>query len=293
MRDFLVFFREYKQEQTRKQVLPWLQLTGNLLGKSEDVLKLTGNTMDEDKLCKEYHEKSKQNNSPHDVWMLLNIHYARLVLLCVLGEWELAEADRKKYSGLGGQTGTSYLKFYSYFLSGLTCLVMAGRSKRVRYYKRKANFYLKEFQSRAKAGCVNSIPKLKLMQAEQLALSKKNDDALEAYNQSIAMASRSGFRLVKGIACERAGEYLLASNRTEDAIEYLQQSFDVYEGMGVIAKMEQMERKYRDLTSFSSNPSSHSLTSNIMKPRSTKKWTHDRSSVRTSSSRDFSTSDRD
>lgn len=270
--EFCHFYREYNQLSPLKHVLPWLQLTENLLGKSNDALKLTGTFMDEAQFHEMLSELFRGNQSPQYWWLLFNMFYARMTLFCTLGDFEKAEEDRKKFSKMHSGTGTTYLKFFNFFFSGLTCLVMAGKGKRVRYYKRQANKYQKELQSRARGGSVNSVPMISLFEAEKLSLKKSDGGAAEKYSQSIAMASRSGFRLIRGIACERAGEYMLKCRKTDAASDYLQQAYDVFADMGAVEKQDQMVKKYGDVITFLTTVTTESRSSSKLKATTVKQW---------------------
>lgn len=97
---------------------PWLQLTQNFLGKTENVLKLKGSAMDEDVVLEELTSKasSKSDRNPNLVFMFYNVHYAKRALLCTFGEFELAEIDRKQSARLGGETATLCTKLYDFLL---------------------------------------------------------------------------------------------------------------------------------------------------------------------------------
>lgn len=274
---FCDFYKEFKQYVTLKMQAPWLQLTQNLLGKVEDVLKLTGDAMDEDDVLNGLTSSttSKLDRNPNLAFTVHNVHYAKRALLYIFGEFELGEEDRKETVRLGGQTATLYTKLYDFLFCCLTCLAMARKGKSVRYYKQQANTYRKELSVRAEQGCVNCVPLLALITAEKRALKDKTGD-VTLYKEAIAMLGRCGFRLFKAIAYERAGEYLLECGNRETGREYLQQAWNEFHDYGAYAKHGQMRKKYDNLCEFSERSFKfESRSSSRLKAHNLKKWQQD------------------
>jgi histidine kinase len=266
---FCDFFREYKQEATLIMTVPWLQLTQNLLGKSADPTRLTGESMNEDQYLQQYADRPR--GEIHDEALVM-LHYARMVLLYLFGELEQAEADRRKYVNYKNEMSTFFLRFYNLFFCGLTCLGMAHKGKRVSYYKRQARWYLAQLQNYAEAGSGNCVPMLALLRAEQLSISDKKEGALVEYEQAITMSGRCGFRLFNGIACERAGEYLIACGNEEKGGDYLQRAFDEYSDYGAVAKMQHMRAKYSGKIVFTKTIERDRRSSSKLQPYFLKKW---------------------
>jgi hypothetical protein len=259
-----------------KTQAPWLQLTQNLLGKAENVLVLTGDAMDEEETLNQLKPSAatRFDRNPSLAFRFYNVHYAKRTLLYTFGEFEMADDNRKQTARLGGETATLHSKLYDFVFCCLICLAMARKGKRVRYYKQQANVYCKELMVRAEHGCVNCVPLLSLISAEKRALKDKSGDAA-LYRQAIAMLGRSGFRLFKAIACERAGEYMLECNVTQGSHEYLQQAWNEFNDYGALAKLRQMQEKYRGIYTFSECFRLESRSSGKLKAHHLEKWNQD------------------
>ena len=255
---------------------PWLQLTQNLLGKAENVLVLTGEAMDEEDTLNQLKSggTTKFDGNPALAFRFYNVHYAKRALLYTLGEFEMADENRRQTARLGGETATLHSKLYDFVFCCLTCLAMARKGKRVRYYKQQANIYRKELLVRAEQGCVNCVPLLALISAEKGALNDKSGDA-SLYKQAIVMLGRSGFRLFKAIACERAGEYMHECGDSQCGNEYLQQAWGEFHNYGAFAKLAQMREKYHGIYAFSERFPMESRSSGKMKAHNLEKWKQD------------------
>ena len=229
MLSFCEFYRDFKQDSSMKLQAPWQQLTLNFLGQADDVLKLNGSAMNEDSVFSELisSASSKLERNPNETFVLYDTHYAKRVLLYTFGEFEMAEKDRQRSERYSGESAILYTKLYDYLFCSLTCLAMARKGKRIRYYRRQAKAFKKELTARAKQGCVNCVPLLPLISAEERALTDKTGDII-LYKEAIAMLGRCGFRLFKAIACERAGEYLLECGFKDRASEYLHQAWNEF-----------------------------------------------------------------
>ena len=89
------------------------------------------------------------------------------------------------------------------------------------------------------------------------------------------MLGRSGFRLLKAIACERAGEYLLESGEIERSKEFLQQAWDEFYDYGTYAKNTHMREKYGGIYAFSECFPMESRSSTKFRAPNLEKWKQD------------------
>lgn len=277
MLSFCEFYQDFKQLSSMKLQSPWLQLTQNFLGQTEDVLKLSGSAMDEESVFTEITASvsSSTERNPNLAYMFFNTHYAKRALLYSFGEFEMADDDRQQSARLHHKTAIIYASLYDFLFCSLTCLAMARKGKRVRYYKNQSKIYQRELLARAKQGCVNCVPLLALISAEKHALKDKTGD-VALYNDAIGMLGRCGFRLFKAIALERAAEYLLECGNEERGKEFLHRAWDEYYDYGAYAKHDQMRVKYSDITEFARRPSmSKSRSSYRLKAHNLKKWKQD------------------
>ena len=126
------------------------------------------------------------------------------------------------------------------------CALFMWRKKQRRRFKRVARKQLAEVESWVKKKVLNIQHKLLLMQAEDKAVSNKHnrDEVKKLYDDSIAMAARTGFPNDGALAAERAGQYFLQAGETELAMDYLTRSRSLYRSWGALGKVNQMSNTY-------------------------------------------------
>jgi len=265
MQSYVEFCCQFHQEAVMMEILPFYQLTLNLLGKSEDPLVLSGEAMVE----QDFVDHVVCSNE--GVGSILLLRYARIFLLYILNELELAESERLKLDPRIDFVSTYFMKYLNYFFCGMTSLGMARKGKSIRKHVKNATFYMKKLEDIAKAGSPNFIPMLKLLNAEKQAL--KGADAMQCYDSAISMASRSGFRLITAISCEQAGIYMLEKGDSALAIEYLQRSWDEFMAYGAKSKLSQMKEKHKSTIEFHERSAAiSSKTSSRLQPHLVKTW---------------------
>ena len=235
------FFRRYRQDAVRVMVLPWLQLMLNLMGKSNNPLVLTGSAMNED----DFEHEVRSSNY---VAAAAHASYAKLMLYYVFGDLELAEAERKSQVDYSDVDKLSFMRCFNILFCGLTCLGIAKKDKSKRkVYQRKAKQYIKDLEAYGKIGSANCTPMLTLLEAEFATMLGAKGNYLDSYDAAISTASRSGFRLTKGIACERAAEYALSSGDLDSTGDYLDKAWSTFRQFGAEGKLRQMEQRYHNI----------------------------------------------
>lgn len=212
-----------------------------MLGKSERPTELTGSIIDEQTYLQE-HE--------HDGRAMISFHLCRLILLYTTKELEEAEESRKwfarKYSDRC-ESGNSSSKLYMFFLSALLCYSMARRTGKT-VFRRTAQRYIKPLQALHAVGSPMTLHIMSFLKAEELSMDKaKNQSVLsvvEAYENAIKEADEGSFWLAKAWACERAAEFLIASNSPQEATRFLQRSYQYYVDYGAVTKQRRLEQEY-------------------------------------------------
>jgi hypothetical protein len=198
---------------------PWLQFTMNLQGKATNPLVLTGEGMNEVDFIK-YNTENKHKMA------VRNVHLTKMVLLYIFGELEAADDSRKVWEEGTGAEGTHFMIYFIVLFSGLTCLGLARRyPKKRRRYLSPVRRYIKKMEKLVKDGDVNATLILRFLLAEKLALSGDLPDVKKAFDQTISLAGRTGFRLIKALACERLGNYMLERREPLLAADYMQQAY--------------------------------------------------------------------
>jgi predicted ATPase len=269
MQGYCDFCHEFNQEAVLMEILPFLQLSMNLMGRSENPVVLSGEAMREEEFL---HRLDVMNEGSVAKIMMT---YAKIMLLYLFGELHLADAERRKVTQKRDTISTYYMKYLNYFFSAMTCLGLAHKERK-RYYRRQAKFYVDKLREYAALGSVNSVPLLKLVEAEQKSLNPRNSDAEKDYQAAISMAGRCGYRLVKAMACERAGAYMLDRDRAS-AAHYLQDAVEELTEYGAFGKVQQMKEKYKGIIQRTSKRESELLSnarisSNTLRPFVVEKW---------------------
>jgi predicted ATPase len=267
MEGYCDFCREFNQEAVLMEILPFLQLSMNLMGGSENPVVLSGEAMREDEFL---HRLEVMNEGSVAKIMMT---YAKIMLLYLFGELELADVERRKITPTRDAISTYYMKYLNYFFSAMICLGLAHKGRK-RYYKRQAKFYVDKLREYAALGSVNSVPLLKLVEAERKSLDPKNKDAEKDFQTAISMAGRCGYRLVKAMACERAGEYLLDRDRAR-AADYLQDAVEELTEYRAFGKVQQMKEKYRGIIQTTQRESEllqNNRVSSTLRPFVVEKW---------------------
>lgn len=253
IRGYTKVIRDYKVESALIFIEPLHQVILNLLGHAQDPLILTGEVMDEAVFV-------KQQTGLKNTLALLFLHRIRLVLLVTLDEFDEADRERRSARRLCAEPSTHWMKVFNYFFCALVCLGMARKSKHRRaYYLRKARKLRSILDRFARCGSVNCVPFVHLLDAQLLSssfesrksgASKEIQCVVSKYNDAINAASRCGFRLCKGIAFEKAGEFLLNQGETVLGVDYLQRAWTEFSDYGAYGKISQMERKYLGVCDF-------------------------------------------
>jgi hypothetical protein len=198
---------------------PWLQFTMNLQGKAADPLVLTGDGMNEEEFIRYNTEKT-------NMMAVRTLHLTKMVLLYIFGELEAADYSRRVIEQGTGAEGTHFMMYFIVLFSGLTCLGLTRRyPKKRRCYISPVRRYIKKMEKLVKDGSVNAILILRFLRAEKLALNGGLPDVKKAFDETISLAGRTGLRLIKALACERVGNYMLECREPVLAADYIQQAY--------------------------------------------------------------------
>jgi hypothetical protein len=143
-------------------------------------------------------------------------------------------------------SSTHFRKTYNTFYLGSSLLSLA----RIKPMERKtllrcARPYLKEIRNYVSSGSLNGVPMLKLHSAQQLALSSRDvDSVVKAYEAAITTSARSGFLVLKAIACEQLGDYLVDAGDAERASSYVTIALNDFEYYGAETKVCRLQNKF-------------------------------------------------
>jgi hypothetical protein len=191
----------------------------NLRNKALDPLVLTGDAMNEAEFVR-HSTANKHMVAVH------NMNFVRMVLLYILGELEGADHGRRVWEQGSGE-GSHFLMYFVVLFSGLTSLGLARKYPRKRRkYLARANRHIKKMEALLRDGCVNAMLVLRFLLAERLSLKGDLGVVRKAYDETINIAGRTGSRLVKALALERAGDFMLDRGDLYLASDYFEQAVD-------------------------------------------------------------------
>jgi hypothetical protein len=96
---------------------------------------------------------------------------------------------------------------------------------------------------------------LLLLQAETLSASSAESEVVrKSFDDAITMAGKLGFLHNQALGNERAGVYFLEQGDNAWASTYLSRARQLFREWGAMAKVKQMDLKYRDLFEKESEP---------------------------------------
>ena len=147
-----------------------------------------------------------------------------------------------KYPGFA--FGLDYLPF------GL-CLYHMARKTKLAKYRRLANQTRNDVKKLVKAGCVNLVHQLSLLDAEYHAMNGKLDLAKSSYDKAVIEAARGGFLQDAAVSSERYADFLLMNLRNReseaDGSYRLKESIKYYTEWGAKRKVEQLYQDHSTL----------------------------------------------
>ena len=262
---YCVFFREYHQRDCLLEIFPWLHLSRCLVNEGDYTMsQQEGSTPEESEIV----ALMQDDILAQDVTILLHRTLSNLMLHAVFGNFDVAQGEFTNVEMLKQNVAYAYcLKPFLIFFEGLTYFALARgknwmKRRKFRRKGRSCQNALEEF------GSINYVPMLMLLEAEDKALGNNSiDDVMAIYRNCIRTAGRSGFRLLKAIACERAATYLLVRQKDHLATDYLEQSLRTYHEYGAIGIVRHLQRTYQDIVpSLGFARTNESRSSLLMQP---------------------------
>jgi len=230
-----------KQDLILHQTLPLAQAVLNMVGDSEDPLKLSGSVMvEEDYLVMIESAEARVTSSLH-------LQIFKNIMCNFFGDFEqgakLALERGDEYEKKNG----SPLAMLDTLHQGISLYAKARETKEKRYVK-AAKKVKKKVATWLKKGNVNVMHYIPFLEAEDAALEGRSDSAAKLYPRAIASAARSGFQHNAALASERFAEYLLHDLKESDrAGQYFQDSIRYYTDWGSDYKAEILRKKYSHL----------------------------------------------
>jgi len=225
--------KDYGQDASYYVTVPyWQEAVLNLMGKSDDPLRLTGSACDEDTLLR-VGSQTNQEVTLQTMWFL------RAQLAYYFDELETALKFAKKFrkSIQQRKVRRSHLVFPCFiFYSGLIYLGLAKKTKKRKYLVR-ARKDMDRLKVWVQGGAVNFYHRLLLLDAQYNSLSKRMDPKTikNKFEKAIFSAARAGFIQDHALANQLEGEYFLSKDLFIDAEYHLSTAFSLYYEWGAQA----------------------------------------------------------
>jgi hypothetical protein len=226
----------------RTLLIPVWQQVLNLMGKSENPLKLTGTAMDEDQFVSDA-------NTTKFVGGYLVLTKAKLVLAYHFDNFRLAEQICDE---LEKDEKLLVWHFTVYQLKAYCCLTFLHLSEETgkRKYHLKALRILTKMESWMEDGNTNCRPIVMLLRAEVSALGHGVEGPVDAgaikqqFEAAIAESAMVGLTQMQALGNERAAMACFRTEEFRDGAAYVLQARELYHQWGANAKVAYLEKKF-------------------------------------------------
>ena len=243
LRQFLEQLELYNQNQSIAFLLCFYQMSLNLIGNSRTYLSGfrindDGEAMQLENFYYRFIPHGDINGSDQGV-TFTNLKFATLILAYVfqdiaeLQEWFLVRLFQGEVVSL-----THFVNLYITMFSGLAAFSVY-RSTGQQWYFRKALSSISVLKGLSKKAGINIMPLLNLLRAERHSFTKDSAEAIkQSYDEAISSAARCGLIHLEAIACERAGDLLVARKDKYWSQDYYERAVERYTEWGAVAKAE-------------------------------------------------------
>ncbi|MEG4342268.1 AAA family ATPase [Microcoleus sp. A003_D6] len=229
----------------------WRQLVLKLLNKTDNECRALGNLFDEEVMLASFIES---NNGA----LLFATYLSKSIFLYLLQNYTEAVSYAKlaeQYSGyLAGLLHTSEQNFYYSMILLAQCSTIGEIEREIDLQQVELNqIKLKKWSLYAP---MNYEHKYYLVEAEKAKILGHILPAMEYYDLAIKGAKEQGYIHEEALANERAAEFYRSLGREKIVQTYLVESYYCYVRWGAIAKVKDLESRYPQLLSLTSNETS-------------------------------------
>jgi PAS domain S-box-containing protein len=226
------------------------QAVANLRGQSDLCYELNGLYYDEKQMLSKL-KKTKDRTSIH------KLYFIKLFLCYLFGKYQLAVKYANLAEGyIDGVIGMLVVPTFYFYdsLSRLAVFAKSKRSEQKRLYKRVCSNQ-KKLKKWAHHAPMNHLHKFYLVEAERHRILGQNNKAGDFYDQAIKLAQKNEYTNEEALANELAARFYLQREKTIIARAYLQEAHHCYEKWGALAKIKDLNERYGQLLTISSNAS--------------------------------------
>lgn len=224
----------------------------NMMGRNPNLCQLKGEAYDEEKMLPLHQQTNNQ----------LAIHYLYLHKLVLCYGFENYSEALKNIphveSSFGASTGQLTVVIF-YFYDSLVRLAVCSESSPSEQQRilEKVQANQEKIRKWAHYAPMNHLHKYHLVEAERYRVLGKNVEAMENYDNAIALAKENEYINEEALANELAAKFYLAWGKDAIAQLYFQKAHHAHQVWGAQAKVEHLEEKYPQ---FFANPSAKSST---------------------------------
>ncbi|GET36501.1 trifunctional serine/threonine-protein kinase/ATP-binding protein/sensor histidine kinase [Microseira wollei] len=225
----------YRNEIYRQIVLNWL-------GYAENPCCLIGEAYDEEKMLPLHFEAN-------DTCAILYFYFGKLQLCYLLGNYPQAiENAAKAEQYLNGGIGQIVIPQF-HFYDSLTRLAVYPDVKQAEQEKiwEKVAANQEKMKGWAHHAPANFMDKFYLVEAERHRVLEQKIDAINCYNQAIALAKENEYIQEEALANELIAKFYLGWGREKIAQVYLTEAYYAYARWGATAKVDDLEKRYPQL----------------------------------------------
>ena len=199
--------QQYKQDAIKSFLVVLLQFSLNMMGESDNPLKLSGKAMNESQMRTLAKDK---DNRLLEVFM----DFWRFQLAYFFGQYETAGKIAETTMDYGVKVGQSshYLARHTFMVGLVHAALSSFKSKSPKERKKHlkvASDMKKRLDGWAKGGHVNCLHMIRLLEAEILAQANDPRSTEDTYKEAIMATTRVGYLNDRALAHERAAIYFL------------------------------------------------------------------------------------
>jgi histidine kinase len=232
-------FEQFKQEAALNRTNMLHQVVLNLLDKSGDLLSLTGEVFNEEKIAKIIQDGNDQTT-------VFCFHQDKAYLAYLFGEYIQAHEESKAaIPWIQAVTGLSELTTYTFYdalisLAALKSLPPPEQKKALAGIGKNR----KKLSKWARSGQPNYLHKYLLVEAEFCRFKNDASRAGILYGKAAVAARKHEYIQEEAVIYERAGEFYSEQEDSSLAEYYLVKAYEAYRKWGALAKLKQLKEKY-------------------------------------------------
>eukprot|EP00957_Ditylum_brightwellii_P070839 5383311-Ditylum_brightwellii.AAC.1 len=231
-KDYGQVMMEHKHELFYKYTLPYRQASLNLMGRSKDPMRLTGEAMNQDALILEAMDQKEMT-------LVSAIYHQCSWLAYIFSDYKLAFEMIEKGNVIDTSTYPAFMISSYAFVEGLVSLALARETKEATW-ETLASKAIDKMAIYASILPSNFQHKLLLLQAESFFLSGDTVNASKHFDDAIKAAGENNFIQHQAVAYERAGIFHLSEGNTSLASQYYGQAHVAYLKWGAYCKADQL-----------------------------------------------------